>query len=206
LSWPGEDPAIHSGGGPSRVTMTWLRQSPLAHRNLLARAGEAGSAGVRLCERPQRCMVELRGEPGELGGRLGFALPEANQTARHDSATILWLGPDQWLWVGEHAREWPSDVPTLDVGDARAVLGLAGPKARALLARACPLDLHPAAFGPGRCAQTTLARTTMLLHLLSDDAEGGPVFDVYVARSYADYAWTWLERAGAQFGVAVVEA
>jgi sarcosine oxidase subunit gamma len=182
----------------------WSRQSALAHRHLLARAGERGEAGARLCERPQRSMAELRGEPDELAARLGFAVPEANRTARHESATILWLGPDQWLWVGEHARDWPSDLPVLDVGDARAVLGLAGPKGRALLARACPLDLHPSAFPVGRCAQTTLARTTMLLHLLDDDAADGPIFDLYVARSYADYAWTWLERAGAQFGVAVV--
>ena len=184
---------------------SWLRQSPLAHRNLLARAGEAGAAGVRLCERPFRQMVELRGEPAALGAELGFALPGANGAARHDSATILWLGPDQWLWVGEHARDWPPAVPALDVGDARVVLGLAGPQARALLARACPLDLHPAVFPAGRCAQTTLARTTMLLHLLDDDPTGGPEFELYVARSFADYAWAWLERAGAQFGVAVVE-
>lgn len=183
----------------------WLRQSPLAHRSLLARAGDGGEAGIRLCERPAGAMVEVRGEPAELAARLGFPMPEANQTARHESATILWLGPDQWLWVAERARDWPAAVPALDVGDARAVLGLSGARARDLLARACPLDLHPSVFAPGRCAQTTLARTTMLLHLLADEPGLGPSFDLYVARSYADYAWSWLERAGAPFGVAVVE-
>ena len=186
----------------------WRRRSALAHRSLLARAapaGEAGEAGVRMVERPARAMFELRGEAAALAGALGFALPEPNRTARHESATILWLGPDQWLWTGEHAQDWPTEAAALDVGDARAVLGLSGPQARALLARACPLDLHPSVFAVGRCAQTTLARTTMLLHLLADDAMGGPVFDLYVARSYADYAWTWLERAGAQFGVVVSE-
>jgi sarcosine oxidase, subunit gamma len=183
----------------------WLRQPALAHRHLLARAAPIGAAGVGLCERPPRAMVELRGEPAELGLQLGCAMPEANQTRRHDSATILWLGPDQWLWVGEQAPAWPEAVAALDVSDARAVLGLTGPKARDLLARACPLDLHPSAFAPGRCAQTTLARTTMLLHLLADEPDRGASFDLYVARSFADYAWSWLERAGAPFGVAVVE-
>lgn len=183
----------------------YLRQSPLAHRNLLALAGPPGEAGVWLCERPLCAMFELRGDPAQLSAQLGFAPPEANQTARHGSATILWLGPDQWLWVGDSAPEWPSDVVALDVSDARAVIRLSGPQARALLARACPLDLHPSAFPPGRCAQTTLARAAMLLHLLEHEQGANPVFDLYVARSYADYAWEWLSRAGAQFGVAVVE-
>jgi len=182
----------------------WLRQSPLAHRSLLARATAPGQAGALLCERPLRAMVELRGEREELAAQLGFAVPEANQTARHESATILWLGPDQWLWAGERARDWPAAVAALEVGDARAVLGLSGPRTRDLLARACPLDLHPSVFAPGRCAQTTLARTTMLLHLLADEPGQGPTFDLYVARSFADYAWSWLERAGAPFGVAVL--
>lgn len=183
----------------------YLRQSPLAHRNLLALAGPPGEAGVRLCERPLRPMFELRGEPDELAAQLGFALPEANRTVRHDSATILWLGPDQWLWTGDSAPVWPAGVVALDMSDAQAALGLSGPRARALLARASPLDLHPSAFPPGSCAQTTLARTAMLLHLLDDEPGAGPTFDLYVARSYADYAWAWLARAGSQFGVAVVE-
>ena len=43
----------------------------------------------------------------------------------------------------------------------------------------------------------------MLLHLLDDDAQRGPTFDLYVARSFAHYLWAWLEDAGREYGVQV---
>jgi sarcosine oxidase gamma subunit len=30
-----------------------------------------------------------------------------------------------------------------------------------------------------------------------------PTFDIYVARSFAEYLWAWLEDAGGEYGVAV---
>ena len=72
--------------------------------------------------------------------------------------------------------------------------------------RARHLDLHPRAFPPGRCAGTLLAKAAVLIHLLDDDPGRGPSFDVYVARSFAHYLWTWLEDAGREYGVAVEPA
>ncbi len=31
----------------------------------------------------------------------------------------------------------------------------------------------------------------------------GPVFDIYVARGFAQYLWVWLEDAGAEYGVII---
>jgi sarcosine oxidase gamma subunit len=42
-----------------------------------------------------------------------------------------------------------------------------------------------------------------VIHLLDDDSERGASFDVYVARSFAHYLWTWLEDAGREYGVAI---
>ena len=83
-----------------------------------------------------------------------------------------------------------------DVTDGRVAFRVAGPSARDVLAKGCPLDLHPRAFPPGRCAQSLLAKASVLIHLVDDGPERGPSFDVYVARSFADYLWTWLEDAG----------
>ncbi len=45
----------------------------------------------------------------------------------------------------------------------------------------------------------------MTLHLFADEsAEQGPIFEVYVLRSFAEYLWAWLEDAGREYGVAVV--
>jgi sarcosine oxidase subunit gamma len=66
--------------------------------------------------------------------------------------------------------------------------------------KGCSLDLHPREFGPGRCAQSTLAKAQIILHQLDD----GPTYDLYVARSFAEYLWAWLEDASLEYGMAVV--
>jgi sarcosine oxidase, subunit gamma len=85
-------------------------------------------------------------------------------------------------------------------------LRVAGPSARDVLAKGTPLDLHPRAFPPGRCAGTLLAKASVLIHLLDDDAERGASFDVYVARSFAHYVWTWLEDGGREYGALIAPA
>jgi sarcosine oxidase subunit gamma len=127
----------------------------------------------------------------------------------------LWLGPDAWLLTcppAEAAARIESlrvalaevHAAVVDVSDDRAVIRLAGPSARDVLAKGCPLDLHPRTFAAGRCAQSLLAKASVLLHPL-DDAPGGPVFDIYVARSFAHYLWAWLEDAGREYGVGIGE-
>jgi sarcosine oxidase subunit gamma len=176
--------------------------------------------GVLLAER-RIGKVELRGDPGDrvfmaaVGRTLDVLLPsEPNTTAARGDLVALWLGPDAWLLTcspGEAAsligslRKALSDVHAAitDVSDGRVALRLAGPNARDVLAKGCPLDLHPRAFAPGSCAQSLLAKASVLLHLLDDDARRGPTFDLYVARSFAHYLFAWLEDAGREYGVQV---
>ena len=197
----------------------YLRQSALAHLHLEARAtDDPGEASVLMCERAHLGKINLRGdpEPGEfrtaVEGVLGFGLPvEPNTVSAGGGLHLLWLGPDEWLLVappGEEAKLLQSlsavigevHAAITDVTDSRAVIGLSGPNVRDVLAKGCSLDLHPRVFGPGRCAQSLLAKASILLHQ-TDEA---PRFDIYVARSYADYLWRWLEDAGTEYGVSVV--
>jgi sarcosine oxidase subunit gamma len=175
--------------------------------------------GIRLCER-QLGKIELRGDPGDrvfmaaVGRAIDLLLPgEPNTTATRGELTALWLGPDAWLLTcppdeaASHIgslRDALSDVHAAitDVSDGRVALRLGGPSARDVLAKGCPLDLHPRAFAAGRCAQSLLAKASVLIHLLADDARG-PTFDVYVARSFAHYLFAWLEDAGREYGVQV---
>ena len=59
----------------------------------------------------------------------------------------------------------------------------------------------PRQFRPGRCAQTGLARAGVLIHQTGAE----PAYDIYVDRSFAEYLWTWLEDAAAEFGFAIIE-
>ena len=198
----------------------YLRRSPLAHKSLTARAMAAtGDAGVRLGESPYRCQIGLRGNPadgaftGAVLAALGCELPAtANRVATGAGLIALWLGPDEWLIVGPPGRE-ADLVPELrralagqhaavvDLSEARTVIAVSGRNARELLQKGTPIDLHPRAFEPGHCAQTALSKATIILHQI----DASPRYDVYVANSFADYLWNYLERAAEEYGVAVMD-
>jgi sarcosine oxidase subunit gamma len=181
---------------------------------------EARPRGILLAER-RLGKIELRGDPGErtfmtaVGRALDLLLPgEPNSTAARGGLTALWLGPDAWLLtcppdetlqLAGGLRTALADVHAAitDVSDGRVALRLAGPSARDVLAKGCPLDLHPRVFAAGTCAQSLLAKASVLFHLLDDDARRGPTFDLYIARSFAHYLFAWLEDAGREYGVQV---
>lgn len=209
------------------VAESFLRHSPLAHLGLAARAiatetGGETEPGVWMGERPFRGLVNLRGPIGDTAfdqaveGALGVALPsEPNTTAGTGELNVLWLGPDEW-WVVTPG-DGPAMAETLrtalagqkaavtDVSESRTCIHIHGARARDLLAKGCPLDLHPRVFSAGRCAQSHCAKTMMTLHQLADDDDegGGPAYDVYVLNSFAEYLWLWLEDAAREYGLGV---
>ena len=151
-------------------------------------------------------MLNLQGDGSDafrnaVAKVLGPAPPDKPcTTARNESTTIHWLAPEEWLVVappGEEAeietrlREATgANVAITDVTGAYVLLNLAGPHTRNALASATPYDLHPRNFPPGRCVQTTLAKTQALIAAKEDDS-----FEVIVRRSYAHYAQAWLTDA-----------
>lgn len=199
----------------------YLRQSALAHLGLEGRAqGDRGAAGIAMAERPFPGIVNLRGQHKLVSAAFepafGFALPaEANSTAGNrkadakTSVTALWLGPDEWWVLGADGAELTEKLAKVlagqpaavtEVGESRSCITVAGPHARDLLAKGCPLDLHPRVFQPGGCAQSTLGKAGVLIHQLGDE----PAYDIYVLRSFAEYLWLWLEDAAQEYGMAVV--
>lgn len=192
----------------------FLRQSPLAHLGLAGQGRtEIGEASVAMAERPFPAIVDLRGAHKDLAAPLkaafGFSLPsEANRAGGKDTLTVLWLGPDQWWLVDDAAEIIAATVSetlkgqshaATNVGESRTCIRLSGPKVHALLAKGCPLDLHPGVFPEGACAQTLLAKAGVLIH----HKEGG-IYELYVLRSFADYLWHWLADAAQEYGLAVL--
>ena len=80
----------------------------------------------------------------------------------------------------------------VDVSANRTVIRLEGTAARELLAFGCAVDLHPRAFGPGRCVQTMLAKAQVIIEQMT----ANPAFSVYVRASFATYLADWLLDAG----------
>jgi sarcosine oxidase, subunit gamma len=182
-------------------------ESPLVGRSRDAAVLRYGE--TRLIERPFLGHINLRGDAAEVSFAdavariLGVALPlDPNTTSDSGARTACWLCPGEWLIIcpgedeqplaerlGEVLRFHFASVVQLSGG--QTVFRLEGEGARELLAKGCPLDLHPRVFEIGRCAQTHLAKAPVLLLPIP----GG--IDLIVRRSFADYLWQWLEAAAA---------
>ncbi|MER8007006.1 MULTISPECIES: sarcosine oxidase subunit gamma family protein [unclassified Streptomyces] len=196
------------------TALTAPPRSPLAHAaGRLAAVTRASGGAVRLAELPFLAQVNVRLDAKGPAAdavtlALGLQLPlEPDTVVRAGELTALWLGPDEWLLVGppgtqhdlegrvrEAAGEEP--VSVTDVSAQRTTLLVAGPHARDLLAHGCALDLHPRVFGPGRCAQTALGRTQVVV-VSRDEARAG--FWVLVRSSFAGYLTDWLLDAATEY-------
>ncbi|MGW5463450.1 sarcosine oxidase subunit gamma [Streptomyces sp. NPDC003996] len=196
------------------TALTARQRSPLgdaAHR--LAAATRSSRGAIRLAELPFLAQVNVRLDAKSpaaeaVGLALGLQLPLEPNTAVHaGDVTAVWLGPDEWLVVGLRGTERDLEgrirsaagdepVSVTDVSAQRTTLLVGGPRARDLLAHGCSLDLHPRAFGPGRCAQTTLARTQVVL-VARDEPRAG--FWVLVRSSFAGYLADWLLDAAVEY-------
>lgn len=133
---------------------------------------------------------------------LGVALPAPMTSTRAAGATLLWLGPQSWLHVGDEAATTDECEATrvavnaaggalFDVSASYVGWRVSGAAATRVLNRVCPLDLHPRAFAPGRCAQSLIGHVNALFHKPGD----GPSFVVMVARSFAADAFHTLREA-----------
>jgi sarcosine oxidase subunit gamma len=164
------------------------------------------AGGVEMAERPYVGKVNLRGDPEDRKFRaaaeqqLGLELPVAPNTwTSNEDFTVYWLGPDEWAIYCRDGQQSAtidnlrraldgSHAALTDVSDYYLVIRLTGDKARELLSKGTPLDVHPTVLGPGMCAQTCFGHATILLSCLDD----APTFDIQIRWSFAEYLWNFL--------------
>ena len=176
------------------------------------------SRGVEMGERAFWGHVNLRGDGTDEAFQAGVesvigarAPIEPNTVSRVGDTLIVWLGPDEWLVVsppdgkdGLAAKLQEAltglHVSVNDISGGQTIIRLRGARARDLLNKGCPLDLHPRAFGVGQCAQSHIAKSNALIIQVDDR----PTYDVVVRRSFADYLARWLNHAGMEYDIAVV--
>jgi sarcosine oxidase, subunit gamma len=211
-------PESASDGGAGIVARAVTSESPLARFRLADRAAASAShARVLAGERAFLGHLNLRGNSDDprfvsaVQSVLDGAPPVApNTVADVRDATVYWLGPDEWLIVcpaerraaiGAGMQAALADVRSAitDLTGGQTVIVLRGDPARDVLAKGCPLDLHPRAFDVGRCAQSHLAKAPILIRQVDRE----PSFEIVIRRSFADYLWTWLEDAAREYGFVV---
>lgn len=181
-----------------------MAESPIA--TPLDAAQPVTRNGVAFSVLPPHAQLTVRGRDHSpaladaVAAALGFAPPAtANTVTTGGARCALWLAPGCWRILGGPDDAAPAlhvalrdAVPralagVVDVSDFYTTIRIGGPEARDVLGD-CPLDLHPRTFGPGRCAQSLLARIDMLLH----QRDAAPTYDVTVRASHAAYLWSWL--------------
>lgn len=192
------------------------KESPLAQCRLPTRRRDGVRAGVVLKEQTFQVHLNLRGDPGDgtfvnaVERELGLPPPlQANTISRKHDLVMAWLGPDEWLLIAtpEVGRvikpQLEKSLSGLhcslnDLSGGQTIISVSGARSLDVLAKGCTLDLHPRVFGPNQCAQSHLAKSSVLIIPRISNLTA---YDVVVRRSFADYLWQWLVRAAGEYGV-----
>ncbi len=146
-------------------------------------------------------IMARRGVTAEsVGAALGLAAPDGPGCAGDAALTLIATGPGTWLAIADPAPVgWTATLrarleglaAVSDQSGGYVVLRVSGARARGVLQRGLPIDLHPAVFPPGSAAVTVAGHIGVICWL----AESAPDFHLAVFRSYADSFRHWLESA-----------
>ncbi|MCI4664396.1 MAG: sarcosine oxidase subunit gamma [Neomegalonema sp.] len=179
---------------------TEARKSPLL--GLKAPDG----AMARLSEAHRRGMFTVKGDLADpalitaVQTAVGAPPPQQRKYVAAGECGAIWMAPDELLLLAPYGEVGakvrlieettrPGACMAVDVSDARAVIQVAGQGAREMLAKVCPLDMHPSAFGPGDVRRSRIGSVAGAVVQVSGSPE---TFELYCFRSVADYVWELL--------------
>ena len=175
-----------------------------------------GKAGSLIAERPSLTLKQVcarRSKTREMlesvRGALGLKIEDASKRVALDGLAVTGTAPGQWLAIAEGPtgadllmrmeRAVDGLATVVDQSDAKAILRLWGTRARDVLAKGCPLDLHELALRPNDTAVTQIALIPCQLWQLDEE----PTFELGIPLSYARSFWSWLTASAAEYGYEV---
>jgi heterotetrameric sarcosine oxidase gamma subunit len=199
------DPAAQAIPGRSLPLKLRLRQG--RHGATLA-----GGPGVRLSVRHPLSIATIiaRKDQGTalstlLERNYGIPAPAPGKMAIGKSIVLQWCGTDQYYALAENRLEGAlyaelknSLKGTGSVGDqshGRVIIGISGPKARALLSKGSPVDFHPREFGIHAVAVTQMAHVGVHVSRWGENA-----FELSLFRGFSEHFWEWLTEQAEEFG------
>lgn len=170
-----------------------------------------GAAGVRIAPETRLAIATLSARGGHEAGlreavrvAFGAELPDRPRVSDGDGISVVWAGPGSWLALGPGDDLEPAlrgrlgaHATVTDQSDGRTVLRVDGPRARDMLAKGVPIDLHPRSFGPGDVALTHIVHVGVQIWQLDEV----PSYRLSVLSGYARSTLAFLLEAGAEYGV-----
>lgn len=185
-------------------------RSPLAHQKQTASRTTPENPGVYLWESALKTHLALRGDANNadfakgVEAATGLALPEVLQSNHNSDWDLSWIAPDEWLLTGPGDQALAMEMAlreqlgghyaVINVGGGQTLVRLAGPRARSVLMKSCPYDVHDLNFPVGKVVTTVLAKSQATLRRVGDDE-----WELVVRRSFADYVWRWLVDASQEY-------
>lgn len=196
---------------------TTAEQSGFAHLGLPVSLSESGSVVMRA--RSVMGLLMLRASSDAIGlsealkNRCGVPLSERLQSVTHNAYCIRWMAPDCWLLscpLGEAfaieqslRTDVDGHIAIVNVSGGYSVVDLSGNDARNVLMKSTGYDVHPDHFGVGKVVNTTFAKAQVMMRVV-ELGETDACYELVVRRSFSDYLWLWLQRAGAEYGIRAV--
>ena len=179
---------------------TFNRVSPLQDVAVQGRFGaDKGVVGVSFTVRHPMSIVTVIARTGQ--GEATAAVLKGYEAQ--------WAGPDQWFVLAQNrgegalCRELKAKLAGIasvsDQSHGRVIIRLAGPRARAVLAKGTPVDLHPDQFPVGKSALTQMAHIGVHLTRV-----GADTYDLSVFRGFAESFWEWITEQTEEFGYQVI--
>ncbi|MDW4497040.1 sarcosine oxidase subunit gamma family protein [Sulfitobacter sp. D35] len=162
---------------------------------------------AQVTELPPTGMITLRGDltassfAKAIQKAAGVAIPGPREARIDGAQGLMWMSPDELLLLCSYdavpdmlasLQDGFGDAHAMavNVSDARALFSVEGAAAREVLAKLCPVDLAPHAFGSGSFRRTRLAQVPAALWMPDED-----VFRVVCFRSVARYVFDVLSVA-----------
>ena len=146
------------------------------------------TGGVRIAEVPDLAIVSLTvpqddeaAEEEALTKAYGVAVPVVGRyvTSTDGKVRVMGTAPDQLFVLFEHAAPDARAVVhaatgaafySTDQTDVWCCLEISGTSVREVLARICPLDLHPGVFGADSAERTSMEHMGAMIIRVGDDA------------------------------------
>lgn len=170
-------------------------------------------AGLTIEARDDLSMVSIAAAKGNVDAvravirdTYGIELPSTPVRVAGEGIAFIWSGPDQWMAIAERGatrRDLEVELKPLlaniaavvDHSDGRAVVRISGARARDVLAKGVPVDLHPRAFKSNGVAITHASHIGIILWQL----DATPTYEIAMFRSFADSFASWLSHSAAEY-------